>query len=189
MTLGGFLWTRLMRILDGGIFRLPPIWRRGRGGVRKWVWGRRWHWVRGIETLGGGRKKDTRKCANPGTQLQCYGKQKSCLSSRWGQNTNANENWRRKTNNYVSEEGRLSFLRNAAQQCSEVLTRRCHNIPKDAQIIREPLLMSNWSVVKEENKWWCRWGILPSYAYVLIIWCHKHEENALVFQMHSPLHE
>ena len=24
---------------------------------------------RGIETLGGGRKKDTRKCANPGTQL------------------------------------------------------------------------------------------------------------------------
>ena len=31
---------------------------------------------RGIETLGGGRKKDTRKCANPGTQLHCYGKQK-----------------------------------------------------------------------------------------------------------------
>ena len=91
---------------------------------------------------------------------------KDCLFSRWGQNTNANENWRKKTNNYVSEEGRLSSLRNAAQQCSEVLTRRCHNIPKDAQMIREPLLMSNWSVVKEENKWWCRRRMLPSYAYL-----------------------
>ena len=26
----------------------------------------------GIETLGGGRKKDTRKCAYLGTQLHCY---------------------------------------------------------------------------------------------------------------------
>ena len=122
---------------------------------------------RDIETLGGGRKKDTRKCANPGTLLHWYGKQKrDCLFSRWGQNTNANENWRKKTNNYVREEVRLSSLRNAAQQCSEVLTRRCHNIPKDAQIIREPLLMSNWSVVMEENKWWCRRRMLPSYAYL-----------------------
>ena len=60
-----------------GIFRLPPIWRSGGGWSQEMSMRTSMALSeRGIETLGGGRKKDTRKCANPGTQLHCYGKQK-----------------------------------------------------------------------------------------------------------------
>ena len=142
---------------------------RGRGGVRKWVWGRRWHWERERHwEIGRWKKEGHQEMRQSWDTIALIWKTKKRLSI-FEMRTKYkcfNENWRRKTNNYVSEEGRLSSLRNAAQQCSEVLTRRCHNIPKDGQIIREPLLISNWSVVMEENKWWCRRRMLPSYAYL-----------------------